>query len=154
MTNPYRPRVQQKLAHCRLLLQRLDTDNELERQVNEALLQSAAVHLAVAARLYLRELGHYLSVRNSERIFQLSDLVDLAGEVTLVAELQEQQWLPLLFAAERDVLNPPLESVTGVQMIAMSAASETVELSPAGVEGWLAALSQLAEQQRVLFAEY
>lgn len=154
MSNPYHPRVQQKLAHCRLLLQRVQTQDATERQLREALLQGAAVHLAVAARLYLREVGHYLSVKTPERIFQVSDLADLAEDATVVEELQEQAWLPSLFAAEKDVLNPQLAGVTGPQLIAMSSANATEELTAERLQSFLDALSRMAEQHRLLFAEY
>lgn len=154
MSNPYYPRVQQKLVHCRLLLQHLSAETEAERQLKEALLQGAVVHLAAAARLYLREVGHYLSVKSPERIFHVRDLADLVADVTVVEELQAQDWLPSVFAAERDVLNPPVESAAGPQLIAMSTARNAGELTPERVEELLATLTRLAEQQRMLFDEY
>lgn len=152
MSNPYYPRVQQKLAHARLLSQR--TQLESDRQMKEALMQGALVHLAAAARLYLREVAHYLSIKSPERIFQVGDLQDLADDTTVVAELKEQDWLPSLFAAERDVLNPRVESAAGPQLIAGSGANESVEVTPERMQGFLVALTRLVEQQRLLFAEY
>ena len=160
MSNPYQTRVQQKVAHCRLLMQALADNVAVEPQAYEALLQSAVVHLAVALRLYLREVAHQLSVKNPERIFQLDDLIEQTSEAAGVEELQEQPWLPILVAAERKVLNPelalgPTTPLLSSQRIAVNAAANsTTTLTADEVQSLLAAFIELVERQRLGFAEY
>ncbi|WP_439134164.1 hypothetical protein [Pseudomaricurvus sp.] len=154
MSNPYQSRVQQKLSHCRMTVQWLETASNIGRQEEEALLQGALIHLAVACRLYLRELGHNLAVKSPERIFQVWDLVDACPEGAGVEELKSQEWIAPLFMAERHVLNPSV-SASSPQLIAMDAsAAQTEELSLERVKRYLTALSGLVERQRQSFEEY
>lgn len=154
MSNPYHSRVQQKLSHCRMALQWLASSDGLGRQGEEALLQGALVHVAVACRLYLREVGYALSVKNPERIFQVQDLVDVVPNGAGVEELRGQAWVTSLFAAERDVLNPPL-ATSALQLIAAdTAVTQGVELTLERLRYFLTALSELVDRQRQSFEEY
>lgn len=157
MSNPYQPKVQQKLSHCRMTIQWLEASSGLGRQEEEALLQGALVHLAIACRLYLRELGHSLSVQNPERIFQVLDLLDAAPVGAGVEELKAQGWVAPLFAAEREILNPTVHGSAGSpgpHIIAADTAVGASEVTIERVKLFMNELSQLVERQRLTFEEY
>lgn len=157
MSNPFQPKVQQKLSHCRMSLQWLEASERVGRQEEEALLQGALVHLAIACRLYLRELAYNLSVTTPERIFQVLDLVDAAPAGAGVEELRGQEWIASLFAAEREILNPTVQGPsvsTGPHIIAADRAVGTSEVTIERVKQFLNELSQLVERQRLSFEEY
>lgn len=150
MSNPYLSRVQQKLAHCRLTLELCRSDTPAQQQ--QALVEAALLHLAVALRLYVRELGHYRDLPMPERLYGVDDLLAQTAGGVAVDELAERDFVASIEAAEKRVLNP---QVAGVKMIAASSKSVTVtDLAPAQVKCWLEAFEELAERQRQSFLEY
>jgi len=150
MSNPYLSRVQQKLAHCRLTLELYSTDAPIQQQ--KALIEAALVHLAVALRLYVREVGHYRDLPMPDRLYNVDDLLTQTAGGVAVDELAEREFVASIEAAEKSVLNP---AVGGVKMIAASINSVTVtDLDLAQVKHWLQDFETLAERQRQSFLEY
>jgi len=150
MSNPYLSRVQQKLAHCRLTLELYSTDAPIQQQ--KALIEAALVHLAVALRLYVREVGHYRDLPMPDRLYNVDDLLTQTAGGVAVDELAEREFVASIEAAEKSVLNP---AVGGVKMIAASINSVTVtDLDLAKVKHWLQDFETLAERQRQSFLEY
>jgi len=150
MSNPYLSRVQQKLAHCRLTLELYSTDAPIQQQ--KALIEAALLHLAVALRLYVREVGHYRDLPMPDRLYNVDDLLTQTAGGVAVDELAEREFVASIEAAEKSVLNP---AVGGVKMIAASINSVTVtDLDLAQVKHWLQDFETLAERQRQSFLEY
>ncbi len=150
MSNPYLSRVQQKLAHCRLTLELHSTGASIQQQ--QALIEAALLHLAVALRLYVREVGHYRDLPMPDRLYSVDDLLTETAGGVAVDELAAREFVASIEAAEKSVLNP---AVGGVKMIAASINSVTVtDLDLAQVKHWLQDFETLAERQRQSFLEY
>lgn len=149
MSNPYLSRVQQKMTHSSMALEACRHSSAT--QLREANLQAAVLHLAIACRLYLREVAHSLQVPMPERIYTPQDLVDMSGGGIGTEELVSRSFIASLFATEQSLLNP---SVGAPQVIAGagSAGMESLELE--GIESWQTELVELIERQRQSFLEY
>ncbi len=170
MTNPYQARVQQKRAHCRMMLRWVEQHSEVARQEREALLQGALIHLAVACRLYLREIANRLALKQVDAIFSVPELLQAlpAGESIheSVSELQSQIWLSEIFAAERKLLNPlpPIDTPASVVssqasgLIAVDSGPLT-NREPEGLElrdlhRWFTEFEDLVERHRQVYQEF
>ena len=155
MANPYQAKVQQKLVHCRLLLDLLD-EQGIERQLREALLQGATLHLAIAARLYLRELATYLQYPNAESIADSQQLKNIPLGAGVASELESERWLGELFSVEQCLLDPDMRvkrATRGVIASDSAPAGADIIESPTRIKEWWRALNRLAERQRAMFEE-
>lgn len=148
-SNPYFSRVQQKLAHSRLLLDLCQSSTQAQEQ--QALIESCVVNLAITLRLYFRELAHNLGFPMPERLFTVEDLMADINTGVGVEELSTQSFIGNILAAEKSVLNP---SVGIGQMIGSSAAFSPSDLDRRLLLGWLASVDELIERQRQSFLEY
>ncbi|NHN35970.1 hypothetical protein G8764_01520 [Pseudomaricurvus alcaniphilus] len=154
MTNPYHPRVQQKLVHCRLTLQLLDSSPASERQTREALLQAAALHLAIGFRLYLRELASSLKLPDPEMVQQVADLQARKAAPGIVNELNALTFSADINALERQVLSPRINTGPVQQVIARDSGADQIAFSSESLWTWLKQLEALAERQRLAFVEW
>ncbi len=148
-SNPYFSRVQQKLSHSRLLLELCRSATQAQEQ--QALVESCLLNLAVALRLYFRELGHNLGFPMPERLFTVEDLMADISDGVGVEELSSQEFIGTILAAEKAVLNP---SVGAGQMIGASAVFSPSDLDRPLLQGWLLSVEELIERQRQSFLEY
>ena len=121
------------------------------KQLREANLQAAVLHLAIACRLYLRELAHYLQVPMPERIYTPQDLVEMSGQGAGTEEIAAKPAVISLLAAEQSLLNPLVGSP---QVIVGSGTVEPESLDLMGVDSWRGELIELIERQRQSFLEY
>lgn len=154
MSNPYQARVQQKMAHCRLLLQLITGGVAVEREHELAIVQGACIHLAIAYRLYLRELGARLNVPSLDQVYSLADLERASsGSDHGLAELRAQVWLDTLLEVERDLLNPRVDA-SAPQLIAVDSPRAVGALTLEVAELWFNRLEGLVERQRQSFLEY
>ena len=158
MANPYLVRVQQKLAHCSYLLNLAIKVPADEPQAQRALLESSVVALAVAVRLYLRELAHLLGERDPERIYTLADFTSQNLNNGLLQELAQSDWLSRVLRMESRLLNPQLAGSALPGLIAVSETSSITdtydEPSVELVGRWLSCLREQAERQRASQLEY
>ncbi len=120
-------------------------------QSRQALVESALLHLAVALRLYIRELGHNRAVTLPERLYRVEDLKLETDGGVCVDELAEKAFVAAIESAERYVLSP---AVGAVQLINSSSRDETSDLDCQVVQRWLSSLQELVERQRQSFLEY
>ncbi|MYM62123.1 DUF6586 family protein [Pseudomaricurvus sp. HS19] len=158
MTNPYITRVQQKLAHSSYLLDQARQVRDDQPQAQRALLESSALALAIAARLYLRELGHLLAEREPERIYNLADFTSSNQHNGLLQELAQSSWLSALLRMESKILSPQVATGVPAGLIAGSETSSITgaydDLTASLVGQWLAGLREHSERQRASQLEY
>ncbi len=148
-SNPYFSRVQQKLSHSRLLLELCQSSTQTQEQ--QALLESCLLNLAIALRLYFRELGHNLGFPMPERLFTVEDLMAGIREGMGVEELSSQEFIGRILAAEKALLNP---SVGAGQMIGAAEVFSASQLDRQLLQQWSLSVEELIERQRQSFLEY
>lgn len=128
-----------------------------QRQAREALVQGAALHLAVAARLYLKELATYLQHPEAARIDDPQQLDSLPIAAGVAAELRSQTWIRQLLDAERLLLNPGgAEMQNKLSLIASDIANAPRPGTPptaTELRQWLSAFHKLAESHRAAYEE-
>ncbi|MGH1373745.1 MAG: hypothetical protein ACRBBW_17015 [Cellvibrionaceae bacterium] len=149
MSNPYLPRVQQKLAHCRMTLELCQ--NATESQSLQAMVEAALVHLAVGLRLYIRELAHYRGVPLPERLYRLEDLCAATDGGICVDELAEKEFVAAIESAEKNVLSPAVGSAV---LIGSAGNIQASDLDRKLLQSWLSSMQELVERQRQSFLEY
>ncbi len=158
MTNPYIARVQQKLAHCRYLLEQARQVRDDQPQAQRALLESSVLALAIAARLYLRELGHLLAEREPERIYNLADFASYNQQNGILQELSHSAWLQAVLRTESKILSPQVVTGTPAALIAGGESPSITgaydNLTVSLVEEWQSGLREHAERQRASQLEY
>ncbi len=154
-SSPYPARVQQKLRHTAKLLELSVGTERGEQQTARALLESAVVSLAVAYRLYLRELAAELKVVEPDRIFTIEDFSDSLQQDSLLIEIRHLDWVRSLLHSEKSVLNPVLsQTVQLIPVGAMLDAKPDGALNPSQVESWRLACEELVTRQRATRLEY
>lgn len=139
------------------MLSLLQEQSSSGRQSEEALLQAAALHLAIGLRLYFRELATYLDIKHPEAIFSLSDLTEKLTPYSPLHEIESQNWVDELIAVERQITSPPLEESDSPQLIARSAgglAGKNISISAETIKKWLEEFQQMCERQRASLVEY
>jgi hypothetical protein len=168
MLSPYQPKVQQKLAHARLLLESCAACGDLlpDRQKREAFLSSAVMQLGVAYGLYLKELAsqHQLpSVQTVHTLDQLShELLQRNLEDLSVSELQrlaQEGWLSDLNELVQQAQYPAVALkqealAVEVSLIASSNSDAGPDMDEQTVTRLLMELTQLVERQRHSNLEY
>ena len=109
------------------------------------------MHLAIALRLYVRELGHYRGVAMPERLYSVQDLNAETSGGVCVDELAEKEFIASIEAAEKNVVNP---QVGHGLLIAGANSLQASDLDRKVLQSWLSSLQELVERQRQSFLEY
>lgn len=122
-----------------------------ESQVLQAAVEAALIHLAVALRLYIRELGHYRGVSVPERLYSVQDLNTETDGGVCVDELAEKEFISSIESAEKNVLNP---AVGNGLLIGSANSLQASDLDRKVLQSWLSSLQELVERQRQSFLEY
>lgn len=171
MVNPYAQRVQQKLAHVRLMLELWAAcgDSLPDRQKQEALLDSAVMHLGVAMTVYFKEIAQNHGVAATPRVHSLDQLeyelsakgVKDAALVELSASAQHG-WLGDLQALVKQTQYPVVSAPLGMTMqggaIAVAGGginhSAPVRVDEGLVRRLLGEFEQMVDRQRHANLEY